>query len=181
MKDIEVRGLRKSFGDRVVLDNLSLTVRAGQVTCLMGPSGIGKTTLLHILLGLVAPDEGSITGVPARLSAVRNAALGCQRPPSRTEVLAHLNALGLSKESAILPVRELSGGMARRVALARACLAPSDMLLMDEPLAGLDTTTALRVIGYIRDARRGRTLLAVLHDRSQAESLGATIVELVPT
>ena len=190
MQDIEIRGLSKRFGDRVLFQNLDLTLPAGRITVLMGPSGIGKTTLLRILMGLETCDGGGISGVPGAmsavfqedrlipgLSAVQNAALGCRRLPSREAVLGHLRAMGLT-ENLDSPVGELSGGMARRVAVARACLAPSDVIFMDEPLRGLDVENALRAIAHIRSVQGGRTVVAVAHDRNLAGKLGDGIVRL---
>ena len=94
MRDVEVRGLSKSFGGRVLFRRLNLTFRAGEITVLAGENGVGKTTLLRMMLGLERPDSGEISGLPdARsalfqedrllpdLSAARNVALGCRRPP----------------------------------------------------------------------------------------------------
>ena len=182
--NVEIRNLRKRFGDAVIFQDFNMSFPLGQITVLMGPSGVGKTTLLNILMGLTRPESGEISALPAAqsavfqedrliagLSAIGNVALCCSR--SREEIAAHLQRVGL--DGLDRPARELSGGMARRVAVVRACLAPSDIIFMDEPLSGLDAATARRVIDYILEARGGRTLLAVLHDAAHAERLGGFI------
>lgn len=181
--DIEVRGLRKSFGDRPVFWDLNLTFPRGEITVLTGENGAGKTTLLRMMMGLEVSDAGEIAGLPdvrsalfqedrllPDLSVLRNVALGCPRSPAREEILRHLEAVGL-KEKADAPVGELSGGMARRAALVRALFAPSELVLLDEPFSNLDPGSLRRAAEYIARAASGplgrgcaaRTVVAVVH------------------
>ena len=142
--DLVISHVYKDFGRGPVLRDVSLTVRQGETVCLMGPSGLGKTTLLRCVAGLERPESGSITGVPERLgyvfqedrlcgvfSAVANVRLATGRALPEAEILRHLEELGLAG-SARRPVSQLSGGMRRRVAIARAVCAGPRLLLLDE-------------------------------------------------
>ena len=180
MMEIVVKHLCKSFGGKAVLRDLSFTAGPG-VTCVMAPSGSGKTTLLRILLGLERPDSGAVEGIAGkRLSAVFQEdrllehlsaegnlrfALGREYDPKAARAL--LDRLGLPDTGA-QPVREFSGGMKRRLALARALLAPFDALALDEPFTGLDRANRGRALAAIRDVAGARPALLVTHDPSDA-------------
>lgn len=183
---IEVKNICKSYGDKSVLKNVSLSVRYGESVCLMGPSGQGKTTLLHILMGLVQPDSGDITGTDGyRLSPVfqedrlcENLSVGANlrlvcSTAEKQQLEALLTALGLP-DSIHQPVRKLSGGMKRRVAIARALLV-GDILLFDEPFKGLDDDTKHQVMACVKDCCHGKTLIWVTHDIREAEYMGSRI------
>ena len=185
----EIISLSKAFGEKQVLSNLSFTIESKKITCLMGASGSGKTTLLRILLGLEKEDSGMLRGWEAPIvclfqedrlfedfSVLANLRAAAPQA-SNQEILAHLAELGLEKE-AKRPVRTLSGGMKRRVALARAVLAPSKTLLLDEPFKGLDTETAKRAAAYLLRHQNERTVLLVTHEKEDAERLGAETLYL---
>ena len=176
--EIRMEGVWKSFGDKTVLRDVSMAFPQGSVTCLMGPSGCGKTTLLRIVMGLVKPDRGRVSGVPEGISVlfqedrlcqgfspVANVRLVTGRSVPEEEIRELLGRLGL-EDSLDLPARELSGGMSRRAALCRALLASGDRLILDEPCQGLDPET------------RERTLLFVTHDSREAALLGGTVRRL---
>ena len=181
--DLVISHVYKDFGRGPVLRDVSLTVRQGETVCLMGPSGLGKTTLLRCVAGLERPESGSVTGVPERLgyvfqedrlcgafSAVANVRLATGR--TLPEILRHLEELGLAG-SARRPVSQLSGGMRRRVAILRALLAEYDLLFLDEPFKGLDQETKEIVMADTRRRCAGRTVLFVTHDPTELEALGA--------
>lgn len=186
---MELRNISKSYHGRPVLQNVSFTIEPG-VTALWAPSGAGKTTLLRILLGLERPDSGELLGTGVRWSAVFQEdrlldgldAMGNLRfalGSSWDEAAARrlLAELGLS-DAEDRPVREWSGGMKRRLALARALLADAEAIALDEPFAGLDAENCRRGAECI--ARRAETtpVLLVTHDRADLEALNARIIEL---
>ena len=191
MDDILVRGLCKRFEGKVVLRDFSARFAAGQTTCVMGPSGCGKTTLLNILMGFLTPDAGEVRGVPGRLSAVfqedrllegfsarANIAFVCPKLPAET-IERHLAAVGLAQDAG-QPVRALSGGMRRRVAIVRAVLARGALLLLDEPFKGLDEDTRAAVADYLREETAGRTVLMVTHDPDEVALMGGRLFEMKP-
>ena len=185
MQDIVIRGLSKAFDGKQVLRDFSTVLPAGQVTGLMAPSGAGKTTLLRILMGLEMPDRGTITGLQGlRLSAVFQEDRLCENlnlvsnlrlvTPTLSQSAAEeaLTAVGLT-DCLHQPVRELSGGMRRRVAILRALLAEYDLLFLDEPFKGLDRETKEVVMADTRRRCDGRTVLFVTHDPTELEAMGA--------
>ena len=149
MMELRVEHLCKRYGENAVLENITFTARVG-MTRLLGPSGIGKTTLLRILLGLETADSGTISPEALRWAAVFQKdrllegldaegnlrfVLGANYDAAAARAL--LKELGLG-DVGRKKVRDYSGGMKRRLALARALLAPSDALALDEPFTGLD-------------------------------------------
>ena len=187
---VRVENLRKSYGGVPVLKGLSFTADRG-VTCIMAPSGAGKTTLLRILLGLEQPDSGSVSlPVPCRVAAVFQEdrllehldamdnlrfALGAALDEAAAALL--LTELGLA-ETVSKRVREYSGGMKRRLALARALLAPAEVLVLDEPFTGLDEENRERAVACIRRAAEDKIVLLVTHEEADAAALGAEILRL---
>ena len=171
----------------MVLDGFSHTFPGGRITAVEGKSGCGKTTLLRLIAGLERPDGGAIRGVPDgglsmmfqedRLPPQLTAA-GCLRtvlkktPERDDRIDAALAALGLS-DAPNQPVREFSGGMRRRVALARALLYPSPLVLLDEPFKGLDAATRRAAVDFARPLLAGRTVLLVTHDPEDADAFEA--------
>ena len=191
---IRIEHLNKSYHDRPVLQDLSLSIPTGQITAVMAPSGVGKTTLLRILMGLEAADSGQVEGLDglrlsavfqedrlcANLSPVSNIRLVTGSSLSRQEILSALAQAGLS-DCAGQPARELSGGQRRRVALLRALLAPWDLLLLDEPFKGLDTETRKQIMDYVLlhfHKKPGRTVLLVTHDESEAAYMAENVFTL---
>lgn len=181
---MKIQHLCKSFDGKVVLDHVSLTLESGGTACLMAPSGRGKTTLLRCIAGLETPDSGQITDLPERIayvfqedrlcdgfSAVDNIRLVTGKAMGEGEIRRHLEELGLAG-SLDQPVRELSGGMRRRVVISRAVCFGADLLLLDEPFKGLDDEARQQTADYILRHRGAAAILCVTHDREDAAALG---------
>ena len=158
---MEVQNLCKSYDDRPVLQNVSFTAENG-VTALWGPSGAGKITLLRILMGLDAMENLRFVLGP---DMDNNAAA------------AQLRVLGLDPSPGQC-VRSWSGGMRRRLALARALLAPADALALDEPFTGLDTENRQRAAACIAQAAERMPVLLVTHDSLDLSTLRARCIKL---
>ena len=179
----KVENLTVQYGGTAVLENFSAEFPDGGVTAVSGRSGCGKTTLLAVLLGLLRPDGGTVSGFrqPSAvfqedrllpfLSAEKNIAVtaGC----TEAEAGEALLSVGFDAADRGKRAFELSGGMARRVAIVRAMLAPGDAVLLDEPFKGLDERTRAQVVRFVCENRRGRTMVVVTHDPRDAEALHA--------
>ena len=174
----------RSFGTRPVLGALVLEVAAGERVALLGPSGIGKTTLARIVAGLDRDFDGTLE-VPERLAMVfqeptllpwRTALLNVTLPTGAGRETARrlMAEVGLAGREEAYP-RQLSLGQQRRLGLARAFAAQPQILLMDEPFASLDATTAGRMLDLtarlLDDSGAG--LILVTHDPAEAARLGA--------
>lgn len=184
--DIKVDHVSKAYGEQQILRDLCCVFPEGKTTCIRGRSGCGKTTLIRLLLGLDIPDKGKIEGISDRkiravfqedrlcenLSADSNIRLVCTETISDRELEEAYKAVALT-EVWQKPVRELSGGMRRRVSILRALLADSDCVIMDEPLRGLDEKTRTKTIDYILKKAEGKTLIFVTHEEQEAVWLKA--------
>lgn len=169
----EFHGVSKSFDGKAVLQSVHWRIAPGERWQVRGASGIGKTTLLRLLMGLETPDAGCITGreglqflpvfqedrLVEHWSAIGNVSLVCADAARVHRILCKL----LPEDAIDQPVRTLSGGMRRRVALARALAAEGDVLVLDEPFAGLDKKTQRQAMTVIEQHRAERTLVIVSH------------------
>lgn len=186
--------VRKRYGELLVLDGVDLEPRMGGVSAVLGPSGCGKTSLLNIIAGLDGDYEGELEGFgPVRpsyafqedrllpwKSALANVALPLEaiygRAEARDRAMEALKSVGLERDAKSRP-GALSGGMRKRVALARAFAFPSELMLLDEPFSSLDLKTRLSVMDLFLELRErsGRTALVVTHDVREAIYLGDLI------
>jgi putative hydroxymethylpyrimidine transport system ATP-binding protein len=187
---------RTGYGETVLFEALDLTLPGAQTTCLLGPSGVGKSTLLRLLAGLLPPgdgdrivcsDGGSLTGRTAYmdqrdlllpwLKVLDNVTLGARlrhEPIDRPGAKELLKAVGLSAVAGEWPAH-LSGGMRQRVALARTLMEDRPVVLMDEPFSALDAVTRYQLQALAARLLRGRTVLLVTHDPNEALRLGHRI------
>ncbi len=198
---LAIRGLRKSFGGRTVLDGFDLRVEAGEFVALLGPNGSGKSTALRCVVGLETPDGGTIevggnaamvfqkihlVGRRTALDNVCSGALG--RLPLhrslmfgqdvREEAMRCLDRVGLA-DRALDRCARLSGGQQQRVAIARALCQRANVILADEPVSALDPQAAVQVMELLVDlAADGMAVIAVLHQPELARTYAHRIVEM---
>ena len=184
---LNVRDLTVNYGDKTVLEGLSFSVEAGERIHLKGASGTGKTTLLNALAGLIKhTGEIETDGVAAYMfqeprlipwfSVYENLRFVLPKGADDAVIKKYLTAVELWEERNTMP-KELSGGMSRRVALARALAyaeaTDAAMLLLDEPLTGVDEERKLRLYPVILQAAEGKILLLSTHDEREAAALTA--------
>lgn len=196
VSSLVIRSLSKTYDGHPILSDLSFTAQMGTPVVIMAPSGTGKTTLLRMIAELEAPDTGNIDiegntrwqprismvfqddRLANQASALANVRLPLERGSSAWEEAPRLlEQLGLG-ERLHAPVGTCSGGERRRIALARALLAPHDILLLDEPFAGLDTEAHKHTAALIRAREERRIVIVASHDAYDAQLLGARIMRL---
>ena len=188
---IRVDNVSKSYGDKRVLNNVSCEFEDGKIYCIMGESGVGKTTLIRLIMGLEKPDEGYISSSKQFAAAFQEDRLLEDRDAVDNVMFVLKNGGSKSREqteqylSELLPedrlhirVDSLSGGMRRRVAVARAMLSDRNTISLDEPFTGLDDETKKTVINFIKKWQNNRTVIVVTHSYTDSEMLGAGICML---
>lgn len=206
---LETRGLSKAFGAKQVLDRVDLSVAQGESLVIIGQSGTGKSVLLRCILGLEQPDAGQVLWQGAPLGPANRAAfldgfgmlfqgaalfdslrvwqnvgfrlrgpLGDAR--ARAIAIDKLARVGLGAEVADLYPADLSGGMAKRAALARAIAADPKVIFFDEPTTGLDPIRAARINGLIRDIQHEThaTAITITHDMSSVRAIADRVAML---
>lgn len=168
---ITLKNITKSYGDRKILDNISLEIPDKGIFGIFGPSGSGKTTFLRILCGLEAPDSGEIENgksfsvvfqedrLMPSMTALGNVAAVCDEK----KAAEWLEKVGLGESFNKFP-HELSGGMSRRVAIARALAFDADALILDEPFKGLETELKESITELICEYAQKKPVILVTHD-----------------
>lgn len=188
----ELKHIDFSYGDKLVLKDFSLSLPQKGVVCLFGSSGLGKTTVLRLIAGLEKPKNGSLEGfenkritfifqedrlLPWR-TAKENGALALgNTTEAKEKALAVLSSLGLENDADRYP-DEMSGGMCRRVAAARALAPESDIILADEPFTGLDEENRRVLAAALREKAKNELVVVVTHIEDEAALLNAESVYL---
>lgn len=183
---IQLNNLCKAFGDKVIFENYTRTVEFNGILIIQGKSGLGKTTLMRMLAGLEKADQGEIIHSAEKISfmfqedrlipfvtVLKNLTAVC----GEERALKYLSLMGLEGEKDNSPTA-LSGGMRRRVALARSLCFESDLVILDEPFKGLDETLKNEICEIIREESKNRNFIIISHDSEDAEKLNAEIIEL---
>lgn len=203
---LKVSAVSKSFGGYRALDNVSFEVEKGEILGILGPNGAGKTTLIHIMLGLIIPDAGTVEAFGAEISKDRARILsrmnfasnyvslpytltprenlmvyalmyGVKRPSERCREILGLFGLQDLKDRV---TRELSSGQMMRLSLAKAMINEPDILLLDEPTAGLDPEIAKKTRELLKDlsALRGLTVLYTSHNLFEMQEVARRVIFL---
>ncbi|MGN0375565.1 MAG: ATP-binding cassette domain-containing protein [Butyrivibrio sp.] len=183
---IIINNLNIKYDNKIVLKGLNLTVQDGEHVAFTGPSGIGKTSFINALMGLVPYEGDIILPSGSRISTVfqedrlfeglsvyRNIKMVCDRQNSDNIKEYIINA-GLEPDS---KVYALSGGMKRRTSILRAILSPFDILILDEPFKGLDTVTKSDIMSMVQKKASQKTMLLITHDPSEALYFNSRIID----
>lgn len=199
---LEARGLSRRFGDRVALQDLTLTVATGEIFCLLGPNGAGKTTTINLFLGFLAPSAGAafvhgrdVVAYPLEtkrrlaylpeqvalyptLTGAENLRFFASLSPAvaALDVPALFAQVGLDAAAADHRLETYSKGMRQKVGLAIALATEADVFLLDEPTSGLDPSAANELGRLLESLRaRGAAVLMATHDLYRARAVGTRI------
>ena len=188
---LSIEKICKKYGEAIVLKDVSVVFTEDKINCIMGKSGIGKTTLLKIIMKLLMPDSGVIskTGKISavfqenrlidKMSAIGNIMLVLEDTSKENEkrIRTFLTAI-LPQECMDMPIYKLSGGQKRRVAIARALLCECDICLMDEPFTGLDKESKQHVVQFVKEYTKNKITIIVTHSETEAKALDSRIYVL---
>ena len=189
-KPIIINSLTVQYDDNKVIDDFSYTIEPGRCYAVMGASGIGKTSLINAIMGLI-PYTGTIScdedfkisavfqedRLCEGMSASRNIKIVCDSKEQISRIPGLMSDFGLS-DCVSRKVRNLSGGMKRRVAIIRALLSSHDLLIMDEPFKGLDAETKGEVIRAVQKWTEGKTVIFVTHDSGEVPEMKGEVLQL---
>ena len=183
---IQINNLKKAYGSKIVFDDYSKTLDFDKILIIKGESGLGKTTFLRIIAGLEKADNGKISIPVSKISfmfqedrlipfvsVLKNLTAVCDKE----KALHYLQLMGLENEKDNSPL-SLSGGMRRRVSLARALCFDSELVILDEPFKGLDEALKEQICEIIKKESENRAFIIISHDIEDAILLNAKIIEL---
>ena len=183
---MKIQNISKTFDGKAVLENVSFTVEKGSPVCLFGASGCGKTTMLNIIAGLVEPDSGSIEGNRGRISYIfqEDRLLEWLTAEENIMLTVHnreaaekfIKVAGLSESLNLYP-SQMSGGMRKRTAIARAVAHDGEIFLMDEPFNGTDKRLVEEMTGFLREYIQDKIFILVSHNENEAELIGAELLK----
>ncbi len=196
MEAVIVEKVTKSFDEKLVLDRISFSVERGEFLAIVGPNGSGKTTLLRVIAGVLKPDfgrvevRGSIGVVPQenlllpwkKIGSNIELGLKFRRVPEeerRDKVRKMASFLGIEEYLDLYPWK-VSGGIARKSAIARALVLDPDILLLDEPLTGLDISSRENLTESLTKLRGKITVILVTHSMEEVFTLADRVVMLTP-
>ena len=196
---LKAEGLSKRYGDLVAVDNLTIEVHRGEVFGFLGPNGAGKTTSINMICGLLQPDSGQVMisgesissqdeAIRARVGVCPQDIVVWERLTCREQLQFMAEMYALPRETAIersrllleeldltekqnVQARELSGGMQRRLNLALALVHDPEIVILDEPGAGLDPQSRVKVRQYIQTLARSKTIILTTHNMDEADRL----------
>ena len=191
---IDIKGLTKAYGKEPVIRDLSISLKSPGLYIIKGDSGVGKTTLLRIIVGIDKNYSGFVTKLnPGQVSfafqeyrlfdslnALENVSVGSRNVSSYFKAKAILSRLNFTDKEMYLFPDELSGGMKQRVSLARAFFHKGQVLLLDEPTKELDPANVKSVLDFIKEEAKSRLVIMVTHKNEDIEALApiASIIEL---
>ena len=183
---IELNNVTFSYEEKQILKDFSLTINDSDRICLYGHSGIGKTTIVRLILGLEKPNKGTVICTDKNISVVfqEDRLLPFKTLAENINLFSNgkgadsiMSALRIDDAKDKYP-SELSGGMARRAAIARALSVDANAYTFDEPFTGLDRDNVLRTIQLINEITKGKTLITVIHRKDFATLLNCKILDI---
>ena len=181
-----LHNISKNYNNIPVLNNINIEIPNNLITAIIGKSGLGKTTLINIISGLINADSGSIEDIPVPISMVfqENRLLPWLTPLENIALVSdmdiariYIHKVGLTDFSDS-GISELSGGMQSRISIARALASSYDLLILDEPFTGLDTESKDNMITLIKKELNHRTCIFITHDLNEVSSLADHIINL---
>lgn len=185
---VRLDNIKKSYNGKTILNGLTFEAKRGQLICLFGQSGCGKTTVLNIIAGLTKADGGNITGNEGRISYVFQEDRLLEQLSAKENIMltarnrkaadSFIEAAGLSECIDMYPA-DMSGGMKRRTAIARAVAFDGGIMLLDEPFNGIDAKRKEAIAEFLKSFASDKICIMVTHDRADAGLMDAEIFEII--